>query len=231
MSNAKDLTPVGARETPELELDVPDDPAARQAASSFGPDALRAEAERLTGSAVGAEGTNNNHAGTTATTSRTVATKAAAAPPTRPSRPRRGEPSAPAAGETGEELHRKTGYPSEGGRLFLARFRRRYHIAKTLVAEYAIEQFFGSVGDEEIIETLGERGRRREPAPRRSLTVKVDTASSVRIESLKDNDNIPEGVIIGHAIDWLTANRTEEEIAAALRARGGGYYRPERLPA
>lgn len=228
MSNAKDLTPVGARETPELELDVPDDPAARQAASSFGPDALRAEADHLSGSAADTTGTSDNHMSRAENATRPIASRTSTAVP---ARPRRGQPAAPTVGDSGEELHRKTGYPSEGGRLFLARFRRRYHIAKTLVAEYAIEQFFAAIGDEDIIDTLGDRGRRREPAPRRSLTVKVDTASSSRIEALKDDNDIPEGVIIGHAIDWLTANRTEEEIAAALRARGGGYYRPERLPA
>lgn len=217
---SKDLSAVDDVDTPSLVLE---DPAAKRAAESFGPAALAAEAQRL-------EEEELVRAGNLKAAPVQEASGAGSHPDQRPQgkRPRGTYPQPAVPGPLLGDLAKKTGYPSEGGRQFLNQFRRRRRFAKTLVAEYALEQLFATVDDDTIVATLRDHRRNREASLRRPLTTWVGGATQQRIERLKDDREIPEGLVIGYAIDWLAANQNEETIAAALRARGYGYYRSPR---
>jgi hypothetical protein len=130
-------------------------------------------------------------------------------------------------------LSKKTIYPSDPGRTYLKRFRRRHRIAETLVAEYAIERLFECETDERITKTLhalghGLRRSRADSGARRPLTVYLGNELRDRIERLHDDHRVAEGIVGGYAIDWLASHVAEEEVVNALRQRGWGLYRTPR---
>lgn len=233
---------------------ISEDPAHRAALEQFGPEALAAAAKGSGGTTVISPPLDRNTettGDTTATeTSASAQTKPPAAVVEKPAAPKAVEPPpkprviAPKSASLRDEqtaapaglLQKKTVYPSEAGRQFLKRFRRSYKIAETLVAEYALELLFASNTDDAIAAPLravghGLRRSRKDAAPRRPLTVYLNDAMRTRLETLRDDHDIAEGIVGGHAIDWLSAHQSEEQTVTALRERGYGYYRIPRVHA
>lgn len=127
---------------------------------------------------------------------------------------------------TSSALHRKTAYPDEACRKRLRKMLRTYKMPEAYVVEFALLVLFRDLDNVAIATPMRAAGmglRRTRVAgaqPRKTLSIYVDEDSKNRLETLRDDFEVAEGLVCDYALNKLFATRTDEEIVNQLRADG-----------
>lgn len=129
-------------------------------------------------------------------------------------------------GATSSALHRKTAYPDDACRKRLRKMLRTYKMPEAYVVEFALLVLFRELDNDAIAAPMRAAGmglRRTRVAgaqPRKTLSIYVDEDSKNRLEALRDDFEVAEGLVCDYALNKLFATRTDEEIVNQIRADG-----------